>query len=116
AAVSWAPEAAPPEALRVVATAAAMPAGDDALVYHPPVLALGIGCERGCDPAEIARLARDSLAAAGLAPQAVAAVVSVALKAGEPGIHALADSLGVPARFFPAARLLDETPRLSERS
>jgi cobalt-precorrin 5A hydrolase / precorrin-3B C17-methyltransferase len=46
----------------------------------------------------------------------VAAVVSAELKLGEPGIHALAERFGVPARFFSGARLLDETPRLTERS
>jgi cobalt-precorrin 5A hydrolase/precorrin-3B C17-methyltransferase len=88
----------------------------DALVLHPPVLALGIGCERGCSAQEIADLARSTLAGAGLAAGAVAAVVSVELKLAEPAIHALAAELGVPARFFPASRLLIETPRLSERS
>ena len=42
--------------------------------------------------------------------------MSVELKLAEPAIHALAAELGVPARFFPASRLLVETPRLSERS
>jgi cobalt-precorrin 5A hydrolase/precorrin-3B C17-methyltransferase len=86
------------------------------LVLHPPVLVLGIGCERGCPAEEIAALARQSLAAAGLSPLAVAAVVSMVLKIDEPGVHALAASLGVPARFFSAERLLAETPRLTERS
>ena len=85
-------------------------------VLHPPVLALGIGCERGCGADEIAALAAECLAAAGLSPLAVAAVVSVALKTDEPAVHALAASLGVPARFFPAERLLDETSRLTTRS
>jgi cobalt-precorrin 5A hydrolase/precorrin-3B C17-methyltransferase len=88
----------------------------EALVFHPPVLALGIGCERFCPAEEIAALACDSLAEAGLAPGAVAAVVSVALKADEPGIHALAQALGVPPRFFSAERLLAETERLTVRS
>jgi cobalt-precorrin 5A hydrolase/precorrin-3B C17-methyltransferase len=88
----------------------------DALVLHPPVLALGIGCERGCSAEEIENLARSTLAEAGLGAGAVAAVVSVELKLDEPAIHALAAELGVPARFFPASRLLVETPRLSERS
>jgi cobalt-precorrin 5A hydrolase / precorrin-3B C17-methyltransferase len=90
--------------------------GTDALVFHPPVLALGIGCERGCPAEEIADLAHSTLAEAGLATTAVAAVVSVELKLAEPGIHALAAALGVPARFFPASHLLAETARLSERS
>jgi cobalt-precorrin 5A hydrolase/precorrin-3B C17-methyltransferase len=88
----------------------------DALVYHPPVLAVGIGCERGAAPQEVIALARECLAVCGRSSGAVAAVVSVALKADEKAIHALADELGVPARFFPAARLLEETPRLSVRS
>ena len=66
---------------------------------------------------EVAALARDTLAEAGLAAGAVAAIVSIDLKADEPAIHALADALGVPARFFPAPRLLaEETERLTIRS
>ncbi|MBV9551767.1 MAG: precorrin-3B C(17)-methyltransferase [Alphaproteobacteria bacterium] len=110
--IVWADEA--PLAVRV--TDRLVGADDTALVFLPPVLALGVGCERGCAADEIAELAERSLADAGLAAGAVAAVVSVELKLGERGIHALAERLGVPARFFPAARLLDETPRLSERS
>jgi cobalt-precorrin 5A hydrolase/precorrin-3B C17-methyltransferase len=91
-------------------------AGDGALVFHPPVLALGIGCERGVAAGEVAALVQDTLAEAGLAAGAVAAIVSVALKADEQAIHELADALGVPARFFPAARLLAETDRLTIRS
>jgi cobalt-precorrin 5A hydrolase/precorrin-3B C17-methyltransferase len=111
-AVHWADEAS--FSLRVTDRAAGE--CEAALVFHPPILALGIGCERGCPAEDIIALAEESLSAAGLAKEAVAAVVSVELKVGEPGIHALADKLGVPARFFSAERLLDETPRLTERS
>lgn len=81
-----------------------------------PVLALGIGCERGCPTVEIAALAEAALTEAGLAAGALAAVVSIELKRDEPAILALAAALGVPARFFTAARLLAETGRLTERS
>jgi cobalt-precorrin 5A hydrolase / precorrin-3B C17-methyltransferase len=101
---------------RVIVTDRIVVPETDTLVFHPPVLALGIGCERGCSPEEISDLARSTLAAAGLSPQAVAIVVSIELKLAEPAIHALAAELGVPVRFFPASRLLAETPRLSERS
>ena len=101
---------------QVLVTDRAVGPATDALVFHPPVLALGIGCERGCPAGEIADLAHSALAEARLAAAAVAAVVSVELKLAEPGIHALAASLGVPARFFSAARLLAETERLTERS
>ena len=105
-----------PADLRVLVTDRLISEEDKALVLHPPVLALGIGCERGCPAEEIEALARETLAEAGLATGAVAAVVSVELKTGEPGIHALAGRLGVPARFFAAERLLAETERLTVRS
>ncbi|HEV2336034.1 MAG TPA: precorrin-3B C(17)-methyltransferase [Stellaceae bacterium] len=111
-AVRWAARA----ARKIIVTDRAYPPETAALVVHPPVLALGIGCERFCAAEEIAELARASLAEAGLAAGAVAAIVSIDIKADEPGIHALAHSLGVRARFFPAARLLAETPRLTRRS
>jgi cobalt-precorrin 5A hydrolase/precorrin-3B C17-methyltransferase len=110
--IAWADAA----ALTVRVTHHAAGTDETALVFHPPVLALGIGCERHCPDDEIAGLAAQTLAATGLAAGAVAAIVSVELKSDEPGIHALAARLGVPARFFPAERLLDETPRLTERS
>ena len=66
-AVDWADDA----ATKVVVTDRTPVSGTAALVYHPPVLALGIGCERGCEPAEIADLARTALAEAGLAEAAV---------------------------------------------
>ena len=102
--------------LKVIVTDRAEPDDTHALVFHPPVLALGIGCERNCPADEIAALAHDTLAEAGFAAGAVAAIVSVELKVGEPGIHALAQSLAVPARFFSAERLLTETERLTVRS
>ena len=101
---------------RIIVTARTGVADDSTLVLHPPVLTLGIGCERWRPAEEIIDLARQCLAAAGLAPEAVAAVVSIDLKADDPGVHALADTLGVPARFFPASALLAETARLTVRS
>ena len=88
----------------------------DTLLVHPATLALGIGCDRGAPPEEAVALARQTLASAGLAPQSVACVVSIALKAGEPAVHAVASALGVLARFFPAERLEAETPRLANPS
>jgi cobalt-precorrin 5A hydrolase / precorrin-3B C17-methyltransferase len=89
---------------------------ETALVYHPATLALGVGCERGCDPAELIGLAETTLCDAGLAPAALACVVSIDLKADEVAVHALAAHFGVPARFFPAARLAEETSRLATPS
>ncbi|MFH1805838.1 MAG: precorrin-3B C(17)-methyltransferase [Pseudomonadota bacterium] len=87
-----------------------------AVIFHPPVLALGIGCERGCDAQEVITLARQTLAAHRLSPKAVGCVVSIDLKADEDAVHALAADLGVPARFFDAETLEAEAPRLATPS
>ena len=86
------------------------------LVLHPAVLALGVGCERGVADEELIGLAQSTLVRHGYAREAIACVVSIDLKAAEPAVHALAARLGVPARFFPAAQLEAETPRLANPS
>ncbi len=86
--------------------------GKDELVLHPPVLALGIGCERGVEIEELETLVFDTLAAAELSPSAIGCIASIDIKADEDAIHTLAESLNVPARFFPADRLEAESPRL----
>ncbi len=80
------------------------------------VLVLGIGAERGAPPDEAVALAEATLAQAGYSPLALAAVASLDLKADEPAVHAVARHFGVPARFFDAARLEQEAPRLANPS
>lgn len=86
------------------------------LIYHPAVLAIGVGCERGAEPEEVADLVETCLAEAGLAHDAVAAIVSLDLKMDEPALHRAAALLGVPTRFFDAGALEAETPRLANPS
>ena len=90
--------------------------GPACLVYHPATLALGVGCERDTAPEEVRDLVRETLADAGLAAGAVAGVFSLDLKSDEAAIHALANAMNVPARFFNAPRLEAETPRLANPS
>ncbi|TAN60975.1 MAG: precorrin-3B C(17)-methyltransferase, partial [Magnetospirillum sp.] len=85
---------------------------DHELVFHPPVLTLGVGCERDTPAEELIALVRDTLAAEALSPAAVACVASIDLKADETAVHALAAELGVPARFFTAQELEREADRL----
>ncbi|WP_306120511.1 MULTISPECIES: precorrin-3B C(17)-methyltransferase [unclassified Roseitalea] len=101
---------------RIVVTDRVHPGGADRLIYHPKRLAVGLGCERGCDPVETLALARASLAGAGLAEEAVGVVVSLDLKADEPAVHAVASHFCVPARFFAAETLEAQTPRLANPS
>lgn len=102
--------------LHLRVTDRALPPRPDSLVLHPQTLAVGIGCERLAPPEAAVALVRRCLAGAGLAAQSVACVASIALKAAEPAVHAVARDLGVPARFFEAARLAEETPRLASPS
>ncbi len=103
-----------PVGIRV--TDRAVTGDQDVLVYHPHVLAVGVGCERGARPDDMVTFVRSRLAAEGLAPEAVACVVSLDLKADEPAVGALAGALGVPARFFTAAELDAEASRLKNPS
>lgn len=102
--------------LELLVTHRAVSGGADRLVYHPPVLALGVGAEFGVPAAALQALADGCLVESGLARAAIACVVSIDLKAAEPAVHALAADLGVPARFFSGPRLAEETERLSTRS
>jgi len=85
---------------------------ETAITYHPPVLALGVGCERGCPVDDLYDLVMETLAGQCLSPKAIACVSSIDLKADEAAVHELANRLGVPARFFDAAILEAESDRL----
>jgi len=85
---------------------------DTAITYHPPVLALGVGCERGCPIDDLYDLVTETLAGQCLSVKAIACVISIDLKADEACVHELARRLGVPARFFDAQTLEAEAERL----
>ena len=89
---------------------------DETLVLYPQTLAVGIGCERGADLDEVRGLLEETLASQQLSKHSIACIVSIDLKSDEGAILALADELGVPARFLDAATLETETPRLQNPS
>jgi len=103
-------------ALRITATPYRETGDGRYLIYHPASVAIGVGCERGTAPEELAELVDAALRDANIAPAAIAGVFSLDLKADEPAVHALADNVNVPARFFDAAALEAETPRLENPS
>ncbi|MFL5274402.1 MAG: cobalt-precorrin 5A hydrolase [Anaeromyxobacteraceae bacterium] len=88
---------------------------DRAVLYRPPTLAVGVGCDRGAPEAAVERAVADALAAGGLAPASVAAVASIDLKCDEAAIVALAARIGRPLRLFPAAAL-DAAPGIERPS
>ncbi len=92
-------------------------AGADAtLAFHPPVLAIGVGTERGAPPEALIAHVEAVLAAHGLAAEAIAVIASIDVKADEAAVHALARHFGAPARFFSAERLNEESDRLANPS
>ena len=107
----WSREA----SLRVLVTEKRVGHSSD-LAIHPATIVVGVGCERLAPPSELIMLADQSLAAIGLSPLSIACVASIALKAAEPAVHALAAHWNVPARFLDAEALERETPRLANPS
>ncbi|EJC76556.1 cobalamin biosynthesis protein CbiG [Rhizobium leguminosarum bv. trifolii WSM2012] len=77
---------------------------------------LGLGCERGTPAAEVLALAVEALRAAGIAGTELAAIASIDSRRHEAAILAVASHFTVPAVFFDARRLEQETPRLKHPS
>ena len=106
----------PDGAVTLVGTEAPAPGGPSRLVYHPQRHVLGLGCARGADPEALWTLVERTLGEAGVAPGAIAAVATIALKADEPAVLEAARRLGAPLRLFDAEALEAETPRLASPS
>ena len=87
-----------------------------ARAYINPILVAGMGCERRCPMESLADLMESTLAGHDLEISSVSAIASIELKRNEPGLLQLAERLGVPAFFYPAATLLPYTNRLSRVS
>ena len=98
----------------VISDQATTPEGD--LIYRPPSLMVGVGCERGTAPEEVIALVTETLVRADLSQKAIAGIFSIDVKMDEAAVHAAADHFEVPARFFTAERLEAETPRLATPS
>jgi len=90
--------------------------GSADIMLRPQILALGVGCERGASADEVAALIAETLGEAGLSPLAIACMSSIDLKMDETALRMVARQLGLPLRFFDAARLEQETPRLANPS
>ena len=93
-------------AARVIVTERAAPGlAAGRLILRPRRLFVGVGCRKGAPEHDILRHIRAVLASAGLAPEAVAGLASIEDKRDEPGLLRAAESLGLPLRFFSAAKL-----------
>ena len=90
--------------------------GAEALTYRRQAFALGVGCSRGCCAADLIGLVNRSLADSGISIHSVKGIYSIDAKSDEAAVHALAAELGVPARFFSADELNEESARLDNPS
>ena len=79
-------------------------------------LVLGLGCERGTPPSELLDLSLATLARLGAAPETVAFIATLDVRAEEPAMRAVARHFAVPLVTFPAVRLEAEAPRLANPS
>lgn len=75
------------------------------LVLRPGSLVAGMGCNRGTDVEEMRDLLVETLATNRLAISSLRALATVDLKADEPGLLALAESLNLPLTVFTRDRL-----------
>jgi cobalt-precorrin 5A hydrolase len=66
---------------------------------------VGIGCRRGTPAERIVAAIRNTLDQAGVAPAEVRLLASADVKAGEAGLLAAAETLGIPIRFIAAAEI-----------
>ena len=80
-------------------------AAENELIYYRQDLVVGAGCARGCSAEELAELLEEALGQAGLAPEMIAAIGSLDLKADEPAMLSLAQAHKVPYRVFTAEQL-----------
>lgn len=102
--------------LEIIVTEKQIEASRDRLVYHPAVLAVGVGSERGADHEAALDLVKMCLGREGLAPQSVGVVASLDLKEAEPAIRHVSKVLCCPLQLFDSRHLEAETPRLNTPS
>ena len=84
--------------------------------YLEPVYAVGMGCERGCPAVHLEALLDDCLKAAGITLDEVGSINSIALKADEVGLIALAAKLEKPFQTWAVYELNTVDHLLSTRS
>ncbi|MBB4568967.1 cobalamin biosynthesis protein [Rhizobium leucaenae] len=77
---------------------------------------LGLGCERGTDWNDVRLLAERALRDSGIEVTQVLTIASIDTRSNEPAILETAAHLQLPLRFFDAATLERETPRLKNPS
>lgn len=112
---SFAPSG-PGDMADILITDRAVEPGADQVVLVPPVLAVGVGCERHAAADGLAAFVDGILTEEGIDPHAIAAIGSVDLKGDEAAMKSLSERLDRPLRLFTADELEALTPHLPNPS
>jgi cobalt-precorrin 5A hydrolase len=112
-------EATPPAALIIshrVAPPELLELLPQSVLYHPPCLAVGVGCNRGTPAAEIEEAIEQTLAEAGLDRRSIALLATIEDKADEAGLLAACETRGWPLKIFtrPEIAAVPDVPTPSE--
>lgn len=84
---------------------------------HPPRIAIGVGCRKGCPAAAIEALVRQALGGTlGGAPAAAHGLFTISDKRGEPNLVEAAEALGLKLVFLSRDALRSVTARVATRS
>jgi len=75
------------------------------IVYRPPRLSVGVGCDRNTPVETLQRVLDEALLLARADRADIVTVASIDLKADEPGLCALAERQGWRIQFYPAEQL-----------
>ncbi len=88
---------------------------DNAVVYRPKSLVLGIGCDSGTSLEMMERGVRSLLEKRGLSFVSIKEIATIDIKKDEPAIYDLSKKFGWPVRAYPAAEL-DVAPGIENPS
>jgi cobalt-precorrin 5A hydrolase/precorrin-3B C17-methyltransferase len=92
-------------AYTVRVTDRAVEPGEREVVLRPPSLVVGVGASKGAAVEEVLGLVGGALRDAGLSARSVSCLATVDAKAGEPGLVAAAERLGVPLVTYSSEEL-----------
>jgi cobalt-precorrin 5A hydrolase len=88
---------------------------ENAVIYRPKSLVLGLGCDRNTSPELIERGVMSLLQKNGLCAACVKEIASIDAKKDEPGLLRLSEKMHWPIRFFSAPEL-DAVPQIENPS
>ena len=84
--------------------------------FYPPVLHMGMGCRKMCDPAGVAQHIDKQLRRMRLAPASIASISTIELKKDEPLLKELSTFFGVSTHIYSAEELDEvEVPNPSKK-